>query len=84
MILHVLHIHLSHFGFLLFAAEIEKQLKASETKLVICTPDKYATVKQAVINMQSDMKIACIKLNLDDVIPDGAIDFEQIADINSE
>lgn len=63
---------------------MEKQLNASQPKVIFCSPDIYATAREAATNIKSDMKIVCIKTAANDVIPQGAIDFAQIIDINSE
>lgn len=67
-----------------FSAEMEKQFRASRPKVIFCSPEIYATTKQAALNTNSDIKIVCIKTAADESIPDGAIDFAQIIDINSK
>lgn len=67
-----------------FPAEMEKQLSASNPKVLFCSPEIYATAREAATNIESDLKIVCIKMAADEVIPHGAIDFAQIIDINSE
>lgn len=80
---HKLTIDFDYFS-LLSVAEIEKQLNASRPKVIFCNPDIYATAKQAALNTKSNIKIVCIKTAADEIIPDGAIDFAQMADINSK
>lgn len=63
---------------------MEKQLRASRSKVIFCSPDTYATAKQAALNTTSDIKIVCIKTAANESIPDGAIDFAQIIEINSK
>lgn len=72
------------FRSFLFSAEMEKQLRASRPKVIFCSPETYATAKQAALNITSDIKIVCIKTTANESIPDGAIDFAQIIEINSK
>lgn len=44
----------------------------------------FATAKEAVENSKLDIKIVCIKTEANESIPDGAIDFAQIADTNGK
>lgn len=64
--------------------EIQKQLESSNAKAIIGTPKTFATIKEAVKNCKKDIKIICIKTEVDEAIPSGAIDFNELIDIKSE
>lgn len=68
------------FFSLRFSEEIQRQLEASNAKVVIGTPKQFTTLKEAVKNMQKDIKIICIKNDANDSIPSGAIDFATLMD----
>lgn len=67
-----------------YAEEILRQLEASNSKVIIGTPNTFATIKEAVKNSKKDIKIVCIKTEADQTIPSGAIDFAALIDTNSK
>lgn len=67
-----------------FADDIERQIVASNAKLVIGTPKTYANLKKVVENLKRDIKILCIKTEAGQAMPDGAIDFAEAIDTNSK
>lgn len=64
--------------------EIQRQLEASNAKLVIGTVKTFGVLKEAISNMKKDMKIICIKTDVNESIPNGAIDFNEMIEINSK
>lgn len=65
------------------SSEIQKQLESSKPKAIIGTPKTFATIKQAVENCKEDIKIICIKTEVNEAIPSGAIDFNELIDIKN-
>ena len=67
-----------------YTEEIQRQLEASNSKVIIGTPNTFATISEAVKNSKKDIKIVCIKTEADQSIPSGAIDFAALIDTNSK
>lgn len=66
-----------------FTEEIRNQLEASNARAIIGTPKTFASIKEAVQNLQKNIKIICIKTDANDAIPNGAINFADLIDTNS-
>lgn len=57
---------------------------SSNAKFIIGTPKTYETIKQAVDKTNKNIGIICIKTGVDESIPNGAIDFAELIDLQSK
>lgn len=61
------------------AEEISRQLVDSESKILFGTIANYSVLKEAANLAQRNIPIVCIKTSSDEILPDGAIDFAELA-----
>lgn len=59
--------------------EISRQLVDSNTKILFGTANSYAILKEATVLAKKQIPIVCVKTSNDDSLPDGAIDFGELA-----
>lgn len=70
--------------FLFIADEIERQLKLSDARVLIGSPEAYEKLQQAVQLLKKDIPIICAKTEVDLPIPAGAIDFQELVNTSGK
>lgn len=63
--------------------EISKQLINSNAKILIGSADNYEVLAKAVKQTQKPIKIICTKFKMNETIPEGSIDFNELIDHKS-
>lgn len=64
--------------------DIKRQLIQSNAKAVFGTPKTFETIQKAVEQTGKDIKIICVKMDVNETIPSGAIDLAELMDTSSK
>lgn len=64
--------------------DIQRQLLDSNAKFIIGTPKIFDKLRAAVGKTNKNIGIICIKTDVDETMPQGAVDFSELIDVRSE